>query len=319
MAAARYTMPVSVCGAKTGTVTHTQVQSVLWSSSLAFRSLVDGDVSGYSAFICSCASELCGGVQGGETYCPAAYKLQLCQGLAVVTGYEDVDVGTWGGVEILTAKCRAISSLSQDRNAVGMQLGACYELVTVVWCMFATRLLPLQNLTFSQRVTHSISAELSYCITTSRYTILEMAKKNRNAAPKPSNESARSHATAPTSKGSNFVTKAKAALKRVRNKVLPKTVSKEVTTHNEPTGTIVDGQETVGSAADIRGGMTALHPYDPHITDPTLDAAGDEGSPALPHQHLYRSRTSPHRQSVKTSWLLYIKRLMSGLLLAVFQ
>ncbi|KAL4078818.1 hypothetical protein V8B97DRAFT_2067943 [Scleroderma yunnanense] len=111
-----------------------------------------------------------------------------------------------------------------------------------------------------------------------------MAKKNRNAAPKPPNESARSHATAPTSKGSNFVTKAKAALKRVRNKVLPKTVSKEVTTHNEPTGTIVDGQETVGSAADIRGGMTALHPYDPHITDPTLDAAGDEGSPALPHQ-----------------------------------
>ncbi|KAL4075193.1 hypothetical protein V8B97DRAFT_1915820 [Scleroderma yunnanense] len=110
-----------------------------------------------------------------------------------------------------------------------------------------------------------------------------MAKKIRHIAPKLSNETTRSHATFTTSEGSSFVAKGKAALKRFRNKALPKTVPKESTTYDEHR-TIVDGQGDVGSTVDIRGGMAALHPHVLHITDLTPGATGDEGSLALSDQ-----------------------------------
>ncbi|KAL4080400.1 hypothetical protein J3A83DRAFT_4366709 [Scleroderma citrinum] len=108
-----------------------------------------------------------------------------------------------------------------------------------------------------------------------------MAKKIRHIAPKLSNETTRSHATFTTSEGSSFVAKGKAALKRFRNKALPKTVPKESTTYDEHR-TIVDGQGDVGSTVDIRGGDEGSLALSDQRNQPTSAITGN--TQAVVHQ-----------------------------------
>ncbi|KAL4061854.1 hypothetical protein V8B97DRAFT_586408 [Scleroderma yunnanense] len=90
-------------------------------------------------------------------------------------------------------------------------------------------------------------------------------KKNREIAPRSSNEGIRSQETVSTSETSSIFTKGKSKLHRFRTSILPNSIPKEVITHDERTGIVVHEQGQ-GQASELGG---------------PANAATDEGLPAL--------------------------------------